>query len=605
MPSGPECKPMTDDHEHPPPGSGCPTDGAKPDDTSVTNSLSNLVPLVGAGWLLENLNTADGPVICDVRWYLDGRSGYKAYLAGHVAGAIWVDLDRHLAATPTPGSGRHPLPEPEGFAASMSALGIGDYTSVVAYDDSGNVAAARLVWMLRALGHTAALLDGGLAAWQEATGLAELETTANLPQPASFTVKPWPVDRLADADEIAAGVPHLIDARAANRFRGDEEPIDRVGGHIPGALNLPWAENLDPGGNFLPVAELQVRFDKLGIHSGDDVVVYCGSGVSACHDLLALEIAGYGAGRLYPGSWSHWSSDETRPVETGDNRAGNRAATDTPEAPEPAPPPASPYGAVMSTGADPQTAQTPQPPQINTLAVDVGGTGIKASVLDLQGKMEHERVRVDTPYPLTPQLLVSTIEGLLKQLPPFDRVSVGFPGMVREGKILTAPHFVSPTGPGGKVSKELLAKWSAFDLTSELAKVTGKPTKVANDADVQGAAVISGQGLELVITLGTGVGTAIFFQGKLAPHLEFAHHPFHKDQTYNDQLGDAKRSRIGLKKWLQRVELAITTLHDLSCFDHCYVGGGNAARIKIDLGPKVTIVSNDAGILGGIKLWDV
>src|SRR3954466_5362133 len=173
---------------------------------------------------------------------------------------------------------------------------------------------------------------------------------------------------------------------------------------------------------------------------------------------------------------------------------------------------------------------------LSTLAVDVGGTGIKASVLDAGGSMVAERVRVETPYPLSPEALVQVIGDLAAQLPAYDRVSVGFPGMVREGAVLSAPHFISVAGPEGKRSPDLVKAWDRYDLAGAVATKLGKPTKVANDADLQGAAVITGDGLELVITLGTGVGTALFYRGKLTPHLELAHHPFRKDQTYNQQI---------------------------------------------------------------------
>jgi polyphosphate glucokinase len=241
---------------------------------------------------------------------------------------------------------------------------------------------------------------------------------------------------------------------------------------------------------------------------------------------------------------------------------------------------------------------------LDTLAVDVGGTGIKASVLDLTGHMEHDRVRVPTPYPLTPAKLIEVVESLVAQLPPFDRVSVGFPGMVREGRVLTAPHFVRPKGPTDKPSPALLEAWTGFDLQGALATALGRPTKVANDADMQGAAVVNGKGLELVVTLGTGVGTGLFYQGQLTPHLELAHHPFRHDETYNEQLGDTTRKRIGSKKWNQRVELMMQVLHDLLFYDQLYLGGGNSEKITLALPPKVTLVDNNAGILGGIKLWE-
>jgi polyphosphate glucokinase len=239
-----------------------------------------------------------------------------------------------------------------------------------------------------------------------------------------------------------------------------------------------------------------------------------------------------------------------------------------------------------------------------TLAIDVGGTGIKASVLDAMGDMEHERVRIPTPYPLSPQKLTTVLEDLVKALPQYDRVSVGFPGMVRDGRILSAPHFVSPDGPGGTPVPKLVAAWESFDLEADLARALGRPTRVANDADVQGSAVVAGQGLELVLTLGTGVGTAFFLDGHLLPHFEFSHTPFRKGGTYNEQLGEAARRRIGNKKWQRRVLDALDTFRSLTFFDWCYIGGGNSPRITVDLPAKVSLVDNSAGILGGIKLWD-
>lgn len=230
---------------------------------------------------------------------------------------------------------------------------------------------------------------------------------------------------------------------------------------------------------------------------------------------------------------------------------------------------------------------------------------MKASVLDESGQMEHARVRTPTPYPLPPEKLVAELVKLIGQLPPFDRVSVGFPGMVRGGRILSAPHFVSPTGPGGAPSPKLLKAWASFDLEGSLHDVTGKPTKVANDADVQGAAVVQGKGFEAVITLGTGVGTAFFMDGHLLPHMEFAHHPFHKSATYNEYLGDAARKKVGNAKWCERVLAAIAAMKALTFYDHLFIGGGNSGRLaQLSLPPDVTLVSNDAGILGGIRLWD-
>jgi polyphosphate glucokinase len=246
-----------------------------------------------------------------------------------------------------------------------------------------------------------------------------------------------------------------------------------------------------------------------------------------------------------------------------------------------------------------------------TLAIDVGGTGLKASVLSKDGTMVADRVRVDTKYPLSPDGdngLVPALVALVKPLPEADRVSCGFPGMVRNGVVLSAPHFVCKKGPGSPVDKKLLAAWAKFDLAAALSTALGKPAMVANDADVQGAAVVQGKGLELVITLGTGMGSAFFNDGHLMPHLELGHQPFRKDETYDDNLGELARKNKGDETWNHRVREAITNLEALFFYDHLYIGGGNARRVDRDelgdLLEHITIVDNTAGILGGIKLWD-
>ena len=242
-----------------------------------------------------------------------------------------------------------------------------------------------------------------------------------------------------------------------------------------------------------------------------------------------------------------------------------------------------------------------------TLAIDIGGTGLKASVLDAAGTMVADRVRVPTSYPMSPQSLVERLEGLVEKLPEADRVSAGFPGMVRGGVVMSAPHFVTVTGPGSDVDPELARAWDHFDLAAALQQATGKPTRVANDADVQGLAVVEGAGLELVVTLGTGFGTAYFLDGALMPHLEIAHQPFRKGETYNQQLGEPTRKEIGEARWNRRVIKAIDNMAGLFFYDRLYLGGGNARRVDRDgLGDrleKVTVVDNQAGILGGIKLW--
>ena len=244
------------------------------------------------------------------------------------------------------------------------------------------------------------------------------------------------------------------------------------------------------------------------------------------------------------------------------------------------------------------------PGKQTTLAIDVGGTGLKASVLDATGTMEVDRVRVPTSYPCPPTKLVDMLGKLVEPLPVYDRVSVGFPGMVRDGRVLTAPHFVTRSGPGSATVPELLDTWTGFDLAAALQAKLRKPTKVVNDADLQGAAVVKGEGLELVVTLGTGVGTGLFFHGQLEPHMELAHHPLHKNMSYNEYLGEVARKRVGHKKWNKRVKLAIETLDALFFYDQVYVGGGNSKHVSADLGPKATIIDNAAGILGGIKLWE-
>lgn len=236
-----------------------------------------------------------------------------------------------------------------------------------------------------------------------------------------------------------------------------------------------------------------------------------------------------------------------------------------------------------------QTPAKPQPRAVRTLAVDIGGTGIKALVLSATGKPLTERARVKTPRPATPGAVINAITEMVKAQGKFDRVSVGFPGVVRRGVTVTAPN--------------LDGNWRNFKLAETLSKKLGQPVRVANDADVQGWGVIAGDGVELVITLGTGFGSALFRDGKLVPNLEIAHHPFQKDQTYEEKLGDAARKKIGKKKWNKRLVKAIQTLEHAFNYDRLYIGGGNAERITVKLPRNVKVVSNVAGLLGGIALW--
>jgi thiosulfate/3-mercaptopyruvate sulfurtransferase len=286
-------------------------------------------PFVDIGWVRGNRSAV---VLADCRWYSDGRSARDAYAAGHTPGAVFVDLETALSSHADPAlGGRHPLAEPQDFAAAMSALGIGDDDTVIAYDDAGGVIAARLVWMLRATGHNSALLDGGLAAWESSSGDLErsdagpepgvrtyphiVGLTANAPAGGSgFTARAWPAERIASIDEVAAGGGDVIDARPADRFAGAPDDLDPRPGHIPGARSVPCRENLDGSGRLLPVADLRARF---AVADATEVISSCGSGVTACHNLLAMEQAGLGQGRLFPGSWSQWSRDPSRPVQSG------------------------------------------------------------------------------------------------------------------------------------------------------------------------------------------------------------------------------------------------------------------------------------------------
>ena len=225
-----------------------------------------------------------------------------------------------------------------------------------------------------------------------------------------------------------------------------------------------------------------------------------------------------------------------------------------------------------------------------TLAVDIGGSHVKASVLDARGKLLHERVKVDTPKALTPARLVGLIAGLVRGLPRFSRVSVGFPGVVRNGVILSAHNLGTH-------------RFYRYPLARALERRLGKPVRMENDADVQGLAVVKGKGIEMVITLGTGFGSAIFVNGILGPHLELAHHPFRKGKTYEEEVGELARKQHGHAYWQKRVQEVIATLYHLTTFDHLYIGGGNARLLDFELPRNVSVVSNVAGIVGGVRLW--
>jgi thiosulfate/3-mercaptopyruvate sulfurtransferase len=271
-------------------------------------------PIVAADWLAEHL---DDVHVVDVRWYLDGRSGRAAYEAGHLPGAVHLDIDDDLSDPASPEAGRHPLPSPDRFATALGAAGIAAGEPVVAYDDAGGSIAARLWWLLHVLDEPVAVLDGGLAAWT-ADAARRLVTTDHRPAPVVREPRPWPADRFVDTDElaerVAAGTVAAFDARTEARYRDGDPAVDPRPGHIPGAASAPWAGNLDDTGRFRPPDELRARFAAA---ADRPTVAYCGSGVTACHDLLAMTRAGMSDIALYPGSWSQWAADPDRPTATG------------------------------------------------------------------------------------------------------------------------------------------------------------------------------------------------------------------------------------------------------------------------------------------------
>jgi len=232
-----------------------------------------------------------------------------------------------------------------------------------------------------------------------------------------------------------------------------------------------------------------------------------------------------------------------------------------------------------------------QPPELRTLAIDVGGTRLKAAVLDARGAPVAGPVRTDTPHPAPPAVVVDALVGLAGQLGPFDRISIGFPGVVRQGVVHTAPNLGT-------------AEWQDVPLAATLSSRLGRPARLLNDATVQGLGVIAGRGVECVITLGTGFGFALFENGRPAPQLEMSQHPIRTDKTYDQYLGTAALRDVGKDRWNKRVGRALGYLTALVGFDTLYVGGGNAKHIAFALPSDVKIVGNEAGITGGVRLWD-
>ena len=224
-----------------------------------------------------------------------------------------------------------------------------------------------------------------------------------------------------------------------------------------------------------------------------------------------------------------------------------------------------------------------------TLAIDIGGTGLKMLVLDEAGEPTTERTRLPTPKKATPKAVLAVLESMIGKHGEFDRVSVGFPGVIDEGVTHTAVN--------------LHKDWDGFNMTQAMQKITGKPTRATNDADMQGLGVIASKGVELVITLGTGIGTALYVNGRSVSNLELGQHPFEKGKTYEERLGDAVLKEIGNKRWNQRVQRAVRILQRVFNFRALYLGGGNARRINFELPDKVEVVPNIAGLLGGIALW--
>ena len=281
-------------------------------DTHAGPGTAGLGPLVDAAWVAANIDDPRLRVI-DFRWELQSGSRRDQYLEGHIPGAVFV---RFETVTGSDGPGRHPLPSSASFGAAMRQAGVNHGSMVVVYDETGGFSAARLRWLLRHFGHDlVAVLDGGLPAWPGA-----LETGDRAIAAGDFEPAP-PRDDVVDRARV--GQPGegdvLVDARVPERYRGDLEPIDPRAGHVPGAVNLPWSDNLEADRRFRSPAALRRRYEELGVTPGQRPIVYCGSGVSACVDLLALEVAGLGPGVLYEGSWGDWSSQRELPLETGDD----------------------------------------------------------------------------------------------------------------------------------------------------------------------------------------------------------------------------------------------------------------------------------------------
>jgi polyphosphate glucokinase len=244
-----------------------------------------------------------------------------------------------------------------------------------------------------------------------------------------------------------------------------------------------------------------------------------------------------------------------------------------------------------------------------TLAIDCGGGGIKGSVLDEAGTMRAHPLRVQTPYPMPPERFVQTLTALAARLPRPGRATVGMPGMIRHGVVVATPHYVTRSGPRSRVDPALVEAWASFDARTALGAAFEVPTLVLNDAEVHGAGVVAGTGLELVITLGTGLGAALFDGGRLAPHLELSQAPVRWGLSYDTYVGETERRRLGDAFWSRRVRTVVEALRPVFLWDRLYVGGGNSRRIRPDqlarMGDDVVVVPNTAGIVGGVRAWSI
>jgi len=230
------------------------------------------------------------------------------------------------------------------------------------------------------------------------------------------------------------------------------------------------------------------------------------------------------------------------------------------------------------------------PSQLKVLAIDIGGSHVKATILNNKGELQMDYEKIVTPSPATPQNMIAAIQTLVKNFPPYNHVSVGFPGYVKYGVVKTAPNLGSEY-------------WADFDLTKALTETLGQPVKVVNDADMQGLGVVSGKGFEIVVTLGTGFGTALLMDGKLLPHLEYAHQPITKNHTYDTFIGEKALEELGKKKWNTRMEKVLKDLKTVFNYDYLYIGGGNARKLTFELDKNIKLVTNEDGIKGGSRLW--